>query len=161
MGSHDPSESRRAYICVPLSAEKLQPVLRDHHGKDTKDDQTPQGPVEALCDDTTQALGRRDHSIANIDASDSTKDEGCRQGDQQAPRAQHLDDEIRLPEQPERKEQRDRVQQVRAQHVPAWELHARENTDGDSENHGLEKDAEESIRKAKDPRLPRLRNRGT
>ena len=53
LGSHDPSESRRAYICVPLSAEKLQPVLRDHHGKNTKDDQTPQGPVETLGDDTT------------------------------------------------------------------------------------------------------------
>ena len=58
LGSHDPSESRPAHICVPLSAEKLQPVLRDHHGEHAKDDQTPQGPVEPLGEDTTQSLGR-------------------------------------------------------------------------------------------------------
>ena len=35
------------------------------------------------------------------------------------------------------------------------------NGDGNSENHGLEKDAEERIGKAEDPCLPRLRNRRT
>ena len=41
LGSHDPSESRPALICVPRSAEKLQAVLRDHHGEDTEHDETP------------------------------------------------------------------------------------------------------------------------
>ena len=78
LGSHDPSESRLAHICVPLSAEKLQPVLRDHHGEHAKNDQAPQCPVEALCDKTTQPLGHWDDAIANIDASDSTKHKCCR-----------------------------------------------------------------------------------
>ena len=60
LGSHDPSESRPAHICVPLSAEKLQAVLRDHHGEHAKDDQAPQRPVEALSNNTTQPLGCRD-----------------------------------------------------------------------------------------------------
>ena len=58
LGSHDPSESRPALICVPHSAEKLQAVLRDHHGEDTEHDESPESPVESLGDGAPQHLGR-------------------------------------------------------------------------------------------------------
>ena len=82
LGSHDPSESRPALICVPHSAEKLQAVLRDHHGEDTEHDESPESPVEPLGDGAPQPLGRWDDAVTDIDAGNAAKHERRRQGDE-------------------------------------------------------------------------------
>ena len=67
------------------------------------------------------APGERDHALADVQAGQPGPHERRRDGDQQAPRAQRLDDEVRLEEQPPGEQEAERVDRLGAEHEPARE----------------------------------------
>lgn len=80
---------------------------------------------------------------------------GGRERNGEAPRAQGVDLRVGLVEQPVGKDQPEGVNGLGGQQEPPREAHLEKPSDGDGDDHGLGKDAEERIGKPKKLGLPR------